>query len=300
LALKTKAFFRKKAQEMINLSTSPLAVKRAFLPIVVLTILFSCQDRINDPETLFQLVREGKIENLSDKEIDKNILNQKDSLGNTALFTAVEANNLTVVDFLLKKGADPNIENKKHQTALGLAKENGFAELVKTIKLHQYKDWKIRENKFSEDALLYAIENDITTIVSDFLNNGTDSNHTFESTGVPLLIQAIFSDSNESVKLLLENHADPNSLFDTRPAVTISAMFGQYEVTKMLLDAGADPNLPDGPLTTALMLAAEEGHADVVKLLLEYGANESLRDLSKETALDKAINNEHLDVVRLF
>jgi ankyrin repeat protein len=286
LALKTKAFFRKKAQEMINLSTSPLAVKRAFLPIVVLTILFSCQDRINDPETLFQLVREGKIENLSDKEIDKNILNQKDSLGNTALFTAVEANNLTVVDFLLKKGADPNIENKKHQTALGLAKENGFAELVKTIKLHQYKDWKIRENKFSEDALLYAIENDITTIVSDFLNNGTDSNHTFESTGVPLLIQAIFSDSNESVKLLLENHADPNSLFDTRPAVTISAMFGQYEVTKMLLDA--------------LMLAAEEGHADVVKLLLEYGANESLRDLSKETALDKAINNEHLDVVRLF
>lgn len=285
---------------MINLSTSPLAVKRAFLPIVVLTILFSCQDRINDPETLFQLVREGKIENLSDKEIDKNILNQKDSLGNTALFTAVEANNLTVVDFLLKKGADPNIENKKHQTALGLAKENGFAELVKTIKLHQYKDWKIRENKFSEDALLYAIENDITTIVSDFLNNGTDSNHTFESTGVPLLIQAIFSDSNESVKLLLENHADPNSLFDTRPAVTISAMFGQYEVTKMLLDAGADPNLPDGPLTTALMLAAEEGHADVVKLLLEYGANESLRDLSKETALDKAINNEHLDVVRLF
>jgi ankyrin repeat protein len=275
-------------------------VKRAFLPIVVLTILFSCQDRINDPETLFQLVREGKIENLSDKEIDKNILNQKDSLGNTALFTAVEANNLTVVDFLLKKGADPNIENKKHQTALGLAKENGFAELVKTIKLHQYKDWKIRENKFSEDALLYAIENDITTIVSDFLNNGTDSNHTFESTGVPLLIQAIFSDSNESVKLLLENHADPNSLFDTRPAVTISAMFGQYEVTKMLLDAGADPNLPDGPLTTALMLAAEEGHADVVKLLLEYGANESLRDLSKETALDKAINNEHLDVVRLF
>ncbi|MDZ4146934.1 MAG: ankyrin repeat domain-containing protein [Flavobacteriaceae bacterium] len=284
---------------MINLSSSLLAVKRAFLLIFVITIFFSCQDQINS-ETLLQLVREGNIENLTDKEIDKNLINQKDSLGNTALFLAVEANNLTVVDFLLKKGADPNIENKKHQTALQIAKENGFTELLKIIKSHQYKDWKIRENKFSEDALLYAVENDITTIVTDFLNNGTDSNYTFESTGISLLIQAIFSDSNESVKLLLDNHADPNSFFDTRPAITISAMFGQYAITKMLLDAGADPNLPDGPLTTALMLAAEEGHADVVKLLLEYGADEKLRDLNKETALDKAVNNEHLDVVRLF
>jgi len=285
---------------LFNPSQSTFIVKKALLLSLVVTITFSCRERISDDQTLFQLVREGNIENLANKVIDKNILQNKDSMGNTALILAVEANNPKMVDFLLKKGADPNIENKKHRSALKIAKENGFVELMTTIKSHQYQDWKTRKNKFSEDALLYAIENDITPIVSDFLKNGTDSNHTFESTGVPLLIQAIFSDGNENVKLLLENNANPNSLFDTRPAITISAMFGQYEITKMLLDAGADPNLPDGPLTTALMFAAEEGHTAVVKLLLEYGADTSLEDLAQETALDKAINNKHIDVVRLF
>lgn len=275
-------------------------MKKVLLLSLVVTITFSCRERITDDETLFQLVREGNTENLANKVIDISILQNKDSMGNTALILAVEANNPSMVDFLLKKGADPNFENKKHQSALKIAKENGYTELLTIIKSHQYQDWKTRKNKFSEDALLYAIENDITPIVSDFLKNGTDSNYTFESTGISLLIQAVFSDGSEVVKLLLGNRADPNSLFDTRPVITISAMFGQYEITKMLLDAGADPNLPDGPLTTALMFAAEEGHTAVVKLLLEYGADANLEDLTQETALDKAINNEHIDIVRLF
>lgn len=285
---------------MFNISQILSATKKTIFFVFVITLSSSCQEQLTDLKTLFQLVGEGKIENLTNKKIDKNLLRQKDSLGNTALHWAVEKNRLSMVDFLLKKGADPNIKNINQETAIQLARKKGFAEIANHIRQHQYDDWKIRKNKFSEDALSYAIENDLTAIVSDFLDNGTDSNYTLESTGVPLLILAIFSDSNETIKLLLENHADPDSYFDTRPAITISAMFGQYEITQMLLEAGADPNLPDGPLTTALMLAAEEGHADVVKLLLEYGADSNLKDLTNETALDKAINNEHVDVVRLF
>jgi len=282
-------FYTQKSMRNLILST-------AFLTL----ILSSCRERIEDPKAFFEIVRSGDTQELLHKEIGKDFVFLKDSLGDTALMVAVKNNNLPMTTFLLQKGSDPNTQNLKHKTAIQLSKENGFVEIAKIIRLHQYKDWKSRKNKFSDDALLYAVENNLTLIVSDFLTNGTDSNHTFESTGVPLLIQAIFSDSNETVKLLLENHADPNSFFDTRPAITISAMFGQYEITKMLLDASADPNLPDGPLTTALMLAAEEGHADVVKLLLEYGADANLKDLTKETALDKAINNDHIDVVKLF
>ncbi|MBP0026775.1 ankyrin repeat domain-containing protein [Roseofilum sp. Guam] len=64
---------------------------------------------------------------------------------------------------------------------------------------------------------------------------------------------------------------------------------GLVEVVKILLHAGADPNLAEEDTGgTPLMYAAKHGYLEILHLLLEAGADPTLRDYSNETALMKA------------
>jgi ankyrin repeat protein len=271
-----------------------------FLYISVFFIL-GCNNTLKDTEVFLEAVRSENIDFLKGfKQLPRELLNASDSLGKSPLVYAIEFENHELVSFLLEKGADPNLADAGGAIPLQLAREQNLVDILATLHQHQFADWKNRKNKFTDDVLLYAIESDNALILEKFLTQQTSPDYAFPDTGVPLLTQAIFEDSIACVSLLLANKANPNIHFDTRPALTIAAMFGQYEICKMLLEAGANPDETDGPHTTALMFAAEEGHAEVVKLLLEFGANPNRKDLSNETALDKAVNNQHIDVVRLF
>ena len=59
-------------------------------------------------------------------------------------------------------------------------------------------------------------------------------------------------------------------------------------VVKLLLEAGADPDLPPGD---ALSLAASNSNAEVVQLLVEYGAQTDCRDGNQRTALHSLLLN---------
>lgn len=52
----------------------------------------------------------------------------------TALIRAAEHNKIEAVRTLLKAGANPTIANAKGKTALDIAKENGYTEIVKLLK----------------------------------------------------------------------------------------------------------------------------------------------------------------------
>lgn len=273
---------------------------KCFLYIFVF-LMFGCSKTLKDTKVFFEAVKSENTTFLkSFKQFPYEMLNASDSLGKSPLVYAIASENHELVSFLLDKGADPNLADASGAIPLQLAREQNLVDILKTLHRHQFADWNNRKNKFTDDILLYAIESDNPLILERFLAEKTDPDYAFPDTGVPILTQAIFEDSIACVSLLLAHHANPNIHFDTRPALTIAAMFGQYEICKLLLESGANPNETDGPHTTALMFAAEEGHAEVVKLLLEFGANPNQKDLSNETALDKAVNNQHIDVVRLF
>ncbi|CAI8021413.1 Ankyrin repeat and KH domain-containing protein 1 [Geodia barretti] len=72
---------------------------------------------------------------------------------------------------------------------------------------------------------------------------------------------------------------------------------GDSEMTKLLLDSQANPNLQQSNTGyTALMFACNGGHLATVKVLMEHGADPLIRNLAGVTALSIASANEFPDV----
>lgn len=60
-------------------------------------------------------------------------VNLVDNYGNTPLIQACIYNNPEIVDLLIKSGADVNKENSKGVTALLLALENRYIDIIKLL-----------------------------------------------------------------------------------------------------------------------------------------------------------------------
>lgn len=63
------------------------------------------------------------------------------------------------------------------------------------------------------------------------------------------------------------------------------AQYGQTDMAKILLEAGANPNAVELNLQSQSMRAAEQGHVDCVRVLMEAGADIQLRNKDGQTVL---------------
>lgn len=78
-------------------------------------------------------------------------------------------------------------------------------------------------------------------------------------------------------------------IFVIRTCIIISQheaiSFGYYEVSKVLLESGANPDIPGNENRTALHEAVKLNNSEEVKLLLQYNADLNARDSSGKTPL---------------
>ena len=82
-----------------------------------------------------------------------------------------------------------------------------------------------------------------------------------------------------------------------------AAATGRLDIVKLLLERGADPNLPEeqiAPKGHALYAAAAEGHHDIARLLLEKGAFPNPPVESSADALSRALMNKDQRMVDLL
>ena len=80
----------------------------------------------------------------------------------------------------------------------------------------------------------------------------------------------------------------------------LAAWKGHREVTKVLLDRGADPNKADKFGMLPLHEAATKGHGDVAELLIARGSNVNTEDKFGRTPLLNAACHGHKIVVKLL
>lgn len=179
---------------------------------------------------------------------DRSAANAPGALGRTPLHYAVETEELELVRLLVEHGAEIDAHGFSSDDRLG---GHGFRPITLALWYHPY--WRQRDN--------YEI--------AKFL---IDSGASYS-----LTIAAALGDMDRVKQLLSAKDADPNEEESGgKRAISAAAERNRYDIVKLLLARGADPNLPEGPNCPrgyALWSAARFGYREVAEMLLENGAD---------------------------
>ena len=126
-----------------------------------------------------------------------------------------------------------------------------------------------------------------------------------EDTGVDItpsgLYLACASGLLQLSKLLLDSGADVNAQGGKYGnALQAAACNESLDITTLLLDSGADVNAQGGPLGNALQAAVLCENIDMVRLLLDRGADVNIQGGKFPNALQAAVRKRSVDIVRLL
>jgi uncharacterized protein len=192
----------------------------------------------------------------------------KDAEGITALMYASEQGHSNVVEFLLKNGANPSLQEPgAGMTALMVSSAEGHVEVVRLL-LQAKADVNAKDSNLGATALLGAAEYGHIDVIKALIEAGADV--------------------NAKSKL-------------NRTALMLSAVNGHTSTVNALLAAGADINCKDTKFgTTPLMGAAVSGHMEILKALINKGAKLDEVSINGMTALDMAKARGRTEVVQIL
>ncbi|XP_030620696.1 GA-binding protein subunit beta-1 [Chanos chanos] len=114
------------------------------------------------------------------------------------------------------------------------------------------------------------------------------------------LLEAARSGQDDEVRILMANGAPFTTDWLGTSPLHLSAQYGHYSTTEVLLRAGVSRDARTKVDRTPLHMAASEGHARIVEVLLKHGADVNAKDMLKMTALHWATEHSHRDVVELL
>jgi ankyrin repeat protein len=165
----------------------------------------------------------------------------------TPLMKAAEMNDRETVEFLLEKGADPNILSTERNNILYFSKEH--LELIQLFVEHKVDYNHINLLDQSLLSIASRMEEDFKPhprsypLVKYLLELGIPPD------GLPMeksrpLVEAVEADNLDVVQLLLEKGANPNVKDQFQGTALIEAVSrGSLKMVELLIKAGADPNL---------------------------------------------------------
>lgn len=285
---------------------------------------------------LFNSIRKGdikEVELLLDKGVD---VHANDNVGWPPMVRAAEHGQLAIVEVLLERGADPLRGTVGDRLPLHFAAEGGHLNVVKLLLKQSTVDPNQRDYT-GQTALFKAANKGHHQVVELLLQQkGVDPDAVTKDGFTPLL-QTIFEKHQKVVKLLLERaDVNPNQsdttyeqtplwmastagdeileMFLDRKDIEINGQsrWGEtalyqaiqrkhLSAAKMLLDAGADPNVPTYENKTAISWAAAEGSEESIELLLKQPSIElDTPDKSGQTPLMRSADAGHTKCTRML
>lgn len=132
-------------------------------------------------------------------------------------------------------------------------------------------------------SLIDAVVNHDLSRVKELLSDGVDPNAPDQAGWRPLhhaIGQLAEGGGIDIISLLLAYGADVNGWdINHHETPILSAMyFPEIKAVKLLLEAGADPNVRRSTHETPLQLAVEGQHLDIAGLLLRHGAGATMNE----------------------
>lgn len=229
------------------------------------------------------------VEKLIDE--DATAANRGDEFGRRPLHYAVERKHTEIIELLVKCGADIDAEGFPADTRLG---SFGFRPIVQALWKHNY--WS-QINDYETARLLLGLGAKYTITIAaalgdldgvrNMLAKDAELCNFIEPGGKRPLSAAAERDHEAIVRCLLDAGANPN--LPEGPncprgyALWVAARRANREITEMLLQAGADPNASVESSGTPTSSATD---ASIRTLLYGYGGKVSLSQFFFEGALD--------------
>jgi len=172
-------------------------------------------------------------------------LEARDERGRTALLAATHANAVAAARLLIEAGADVNARDAINDTPYLYAGARGHLEILELTLSHGADLRSV--NRFGGTALIPACERGHVETVRRLIAAGVKVDHV-NRLGWTGLLEAII-------------------LGDGGPR--------HQQIVKLLLDAGANPNLADKEGVTPLAHARQRGQVEVISLLRAAGGRET-------------------------
>ena len=220
----------------------------------------------------------------------------------------------SLAQLLLRHGANVNNQDKDHTTPLHLAMKAGSYDLAQILLEHDSEP--NMANKDGNTALLLALKpkpkpepvsysflhpldkdakQDAEVLAANcvrpLLEHGSDVNAMGKDTTTPVLL-AIELKMYDITRMFLARGAEPNvkNYCGSTPLhLLLQSDFSNDDdipdLARLLLDRGADVNAQDQNHATPLLLAAERHMDDIARILLERGADPNVKNTRGKTPL---------------
>ncbi len=240
--------------------------------------------------------------------------------GSTALHQAVRENDLKAVDALIRRGADVKAATRYGVTPMGIAALNGNPAILRRL-LDAGADPNTATSG-GETALMTAARTGRADVVTLLLERGAKVDPRDAVRAQTALMWAVTEGHLDVVKLLVGRGANVNAgTAVTRPKgeyvqaraggasgagiirqralptadggmspLLFAVRDGNVEMTRLLLELGADINQASGNHTSPLLIALLNGQVALATELLSRGANPNLADDYHRAPLFAAID----------
>ncbi len=130
-----------------------------------------------------------------------------------------------------------------------------------------------------------------------FVRHGADVNYV-SVRGEQALMHAAWKGRAEAIEWLLAHGATINRSGPEWSALHYAVFAGHEQLSRLLVDRGADINARSPNGSSVLMMAAREGHQSLARLLLERGADPDATNEHGDDALDWALRRGHVRIAQ--